>query len=78
MPIIILYCLFLAAELISGWIAFRMDRKSAWRLWWLIPQRFLYRQLMYAVIIRGLWRAMLGEQQGWGSLKRTGKVKMGN
>ncbi len=77
MPVIVLYGLFLGVELLSGWIAFRMERKSAWRLWWLVPQRFLYRQLMYVVIIRGLWRAMLGEQQGWGKLKRTGKAKMG-
>jgi hypothetical protein len=62
--------------LLGGWIAYRMEHKSAWKLWWLIPQRFMYRQLMYAVIIRGLWRAMLGEKQGWGSLKRTGTVKM--
>ena len=76
LPILILYGIFLALELISGWIAYRMDKKSAWGLWWLIPQRFLYRQLMYAVILRGLWRAMLGEEQGWGKLKRTGGVKV--
>jgi cellulose synthase/poly-beta-1,6-N-acetylglucosamine synthase-like glycosyltransferase/peptidoglycan/xylan/chitin deacetylase (PgdA/CDA1 family)/spore germination protein YaaH len=76
MPILILYGLFLFVELLGGWIAYRMEHKSAWKLWWLIPQRFMYRQLMYAVIIRGLWRAMLGEKQGWGSLKRTGTVKM--
>lgn len=76
MPILILYATFLALELLAGWIAYRMDKKPAWRLWWLIPQRFLYRQLMYAVILRGLWRAMLGEEQGWGKLKRTGGVKI--
>ena len=76
MPILVLYGLFLLVELLSGWIAFRMEKRPVWKLWWLIPQRFMYRQLMYFVIIRGLWRAMLGEKQGWGSLKRTGTVKM--
>lgn len=77
LPILILYVVFLAIELISGWIAYRMDRRSAWQLWWLVPQRFIYRQLMYAVILRGLWRAMLGDKQAWGKLKRTGGVKVG-
>lgn len=77
MPILILYGIFLALELISGWVAYKMDKKPAWRLWWLIPQRFVYRQMMYAVLLRGLWRAMLGEPQGWGKLKRTGRAKIG-
>ncbi|MBS1701257.1 MAG: glycosyltransferase [Armatimonadetes bacterium] len=76
LPIIVLYCVFLGLELISGWVAYKMDRKPAWRLWWLIPQRFVYRQLMYAVVLRGLWRAMLGVPQGWGKLKRTGRAKL--
>jgi len=78
LPILLLYGMFLALELLSGWIAYRMDKKSAWRLWWLVPQRFVYRQMMYAVILKGLWRAMLGDKQGWGKLKRTGGVQSVN
>jgi hypothetical protein len=41
----------------------------------MIPQRFIYRQLMYYILIKSLRRAMKGELQDWGKLKRTGNVK---
>ena len=56
-------------------IAFRMERESIGRLIWLIPQRLIYRWLMWIVLYRALRRAMKGELQNWGVLKRTGRVK---
>jgi len=69
-----LYAMFFALEFISGFIAYRMDRKKPWPLVWLLIQRFAYRQLMYLVMLKSLWRALTGMRQGWGKLKRTGKA----
>lgn len=40
----------------------------------MIPQRLAYRQLMYFILFKSLRKAVKGELQGWGVLKRTGNV----
>ena len=40
----------------------------------MIPQRLVYRQLMYYILLRSFVKAIKGELQGWGKLKRTGNV----
>ena len=40
-----------------------------------IPQRLVYRWLRYVVLFRSLRKALKGEMQTWGFLKRTGNVK---
>jgi hypothetical protein len=42
---------------------------------WMLPQRLIYRQLMYYILIKSFNKAIKGELQGWGVLKRTGRVK---
>ncbi|OWU64734.1 MAG: hypothetical protein CBB60_008305 [Armatimonadetes bacterium Cent15-Ar3] len=71
-----LYALFFAVEFGSGLIAYRLDRAKPWPLAWLFIQRFAYRQLMYLVMLKAIWRAVTGTRQGWGKLKRTGNVKV--
>lgn len=71
-----LYALFFIIELVAGFIAYRLDKEKPWPLAWLVVQRFAYRQLMYLVMLKSVWVAILGAQQGWGKLKRTGSVKM--
>ena len=56
-------------------IAFRMEKESLWRLIWLVPQRLIYRWLMWWVLFKAVRRAIKGELQSWGVLKRTGRVK---
>jgi peptidoglycan-N-acetylglucosamine deacetylase len=56
-------------------LAFRMERERISRLIWLIPQRLIYRWFMWIVLWRSVRRAIKGELQSWGVLKRTGKVK---
>lgn len=56
-------------------VAFRMEKERLSRLVWLIPQRLVYRWLMWWVLFKSLRRAIKGELQGWGVLKRTGNVK---
>jgi poly-beta-1,6 N-acetyl-D-glucosamine synthase len=56
-------------------IAFRMEKEKLSRLIWLIPQRLIYRWLMWWVLFKAVRRAIKGELQSWGVLKRTGRVK---
>jgi cellulose synthase/poly-beta-1,6-N-acetylglucosamine synthase-like glycosyltransferase len=58
-----------------GFIAFIMQREKLVNLLYIIPQRFGYRWLMYIVLFKSLRKALKGEMQSWGFLKRTGNVK---
>ena len=50
-------------------------REKYSKLLWLFPQQLIYRQLMYYILIKSFNKALKGELQGWGVLKRTGNVK---
>lgn len=71
-----LYSLFFTVELISGLIAYRLDRERAGSLWWLFLQRLVYRQIMYVVIYKSLVTAVRGRRQGWGKLERKATVEL--
>ena len=66
---------FTAVDLACGLVAYRLDvRGEKFRPLLLLAQRFVYRQLMYSVVIRAVAAAMAGMAQGWGKLERTGRV----
>ena len=67
--------LFSAVELLGAWVAFRLDREDKKLLVWLLLQRFVYRQLMYYVIVKSLVVAMRGSLVGWGKFERKGTVQ---
>jgi len=69
------YCLFILVDLLFAGIAFWMEKESYKKLVYIIPQRFYWRQLMYLVLFRSIRKALKGELEGWGALKRTGNVK---
>ncbi|NML59354.1 polysaccharide deacetylase family protein [Chryseobacterium cheonjiense] len=69
------YLIFLLVDASLALIAFVMQREKLVNLLYVIPQRFGYRWLMYIVLFRSLRRALKGEMQSWGFLKRTGNVK---
>lgn len=71
-----LYSLFFVAELISGIVAYRLDRQKMGPLTWLFLQRFVYRQIMYGVIYKSIATAIVGKRQGWGKLDRKATVEM--
>jgi hypothetical protein len=53
-----------------------MERREDWRLlWWLMLQRFGYRQIMYYVVVRSIATALRGPFVGWGKLERQGTVR---
>jgi len=70
------YLLFLSVDFLAAFIAFCLERKEDWKLLlWLIPQRFLYRQLMYYVAIKSVIKAIQGHVVGWGKLERKATVQ---
>lgn len=70
------YLIFQLVDLAGAIIAFSFERQNIIKLWMLIPQRFTYRWLMYYILFKALSKAMKGELQGWGVLKRTGNVNI--
>ena len=68
---------FLLLEIVSGFIAYRMDGESPRPLLWLPLQRFVYRQIMYLVVWNALLAAFRGARTGWGKLERTARVRLG-
>ena len=69
-----MYALFFALELGAALWACWAEKRRPNDLGWLFLQRFAYRQLMYIVILKSLWRALMGTRQVWGNLLRTGKA----
>ncbi|PYQ51650.1 MAG: hypothetical protein DMF59_07145 [Acidobacteria bacterium] len=69
-----MYAFFFVVELIGSAVAFKLDREDGRVLMWLFWQRFLYRQLMYAVLLKSLRTAIIGMRAGWGKLDRKGTV----
>ena len=72
--ILIYYIAFMLVDMLVSVIAFIFEKEKLTKLIWLIPQRFVYRQLMYVILFRALRRAIKGESQSWGVLTRTGNV----
>ena len=70
------WILFTAIDLLSGVIAFALERRERWRLLWLlVPQRIGYRQVMYYVVLKALVQAIRGPSVGWGKLERSGRAQ---
>jgi hypothetical protein len=61
-------------QLMIAVFAFRLDREPLRPLWALPLQQFVYRQLMYLVIIESSVSALQGAGSGWKHLPRTGDV----
>jgi cellulose synthase/poly-beta-1,6-N-acetylglucosamine synthase-like glycosyltransferase/peptidoglycan/xylan/chitin deacetylase (PgdA/CDA1 family)/spore germination protein YaaH len=69
------YLAFILIDFIVGIIAFWMEKEDYRKLIYIIPQRFVWRQLMYYILFKSIRKAMKGELSTWGVLKRTGNVK---
>jgi cellulose synthase/poly-beta-1,6-N-acetylglucosamine synthase-like glycosyltransferase len=74
--IIAYYIAFIVVDFIVSILAFRMEREDYKKLIYIIPQRFIWRQLMYYVLFKSIRKAVKGELSGWGALKRTGNVTL--
>ncbi|MEA2373888.1 MAG: hypothetical protein QOD53_351, partial [Thermoleophilaceae bacterium] len=69
--------IFNVLQLAIGVFAFRLDREPLRPLWALPLQQFVYRQLMYLVIIESTVSALQGVRTGWKHLPRTGDAVVG-
>ena len=69
------YALFVLIDGITAGLAFAFERSADRRLlWWVLPQRFFYRQLMYFIAIKSLMTALRGPRVGWGKVERRASV----
>lgn len=72
------WCAFTSIDAVCGWIAYRLDGKGVrYPALLLLAQRFIYRQIMYWVVLRAISSAIGGWVVGWGKLERSGRVGMG-
>ncbi len=69
------YIVFMLVDVAVALLAFSFEKEKKWALIWLIPQRLVWRWLMWFVLFKAFRRAIKGELQNWGVLKRTGNVK---
>ncbi|WP_022681567.1 glycosyltransferase [Sphingobium bisphenolivorans] len=66
---------FTAIDVLCGAVAYRLEpRERRYPALLLVAQRFVYRQIMYGVVIRAVATAILGPWVGWGKLERSGRV----
>jgi hypothetical protein len=72
--ILLYYAVFSLVDLAGAALAFAFEKEDYKKLIWMIPQRLVYRQMMYYILFKSFIRAIKGELQGWGALKRTGSV----
>ena len=70
------YLVMFGVELTAALIAVRMDKADMRLLPWLFFQRFVYRQMMYYVILKALVTAIRGGAVGWGKFERTGTARV--
>jgi poly-beta-1,6 N-acetyl-D-glucosamine synthase len=73
--ILLYYGLFMLTDAAVSVLAFHFEKEKKSQLLWLLPQRLIYRWLMLIVLFKAFTKAIKGELQGWGVLKRTGTVK---
>ncbi|MDP4211713.1 MAG: polysaccharide deacetylase family protein [Bacteroidota bacterium] len=72
------YLIFMLVDVAVAILAFSFEKENITKLLWLIPQRLVWRWLMWYVLFKSFRRAIKGELQNWGVLKRTGNVSMDN
>jgi cellulose synthase/poly-beta-1,6-N-acetylglucosamine synthase-like glycosyltransferase/peptidoglycan/xylan/chitin deacetylase (PgdA/CDA1 family) len=63
-------------QLLIAAYGFRLDRESLKPLWAMPLQQFVYRQLMYLVIIESTISALIGVRAHWQHIPRTGDVEV--
>ncbi|MEU3985307.1 bifunctional polysaccharide deacetylase/glycosyltransferase family 2 protein [Streptomyces sp. NPDC026672] len=73
--IIGLWVAFLLLQLMMSLYAFRLDRERPGPLWSLPLQQFVYRQLMYLVVIQSVFTAVAGSRLRWQRMERYGSLR---
>jgi hypothetical protein len=71
-----LWLAFLVVQLLMAVYAFRLDKESLRPLWTLPLQQFIYRQLMYLVVIQSVVTALTGIHLRWHRMERYGSLRV--
>lgn len=72
----VLWLVFLAVQFLMAAYAFRLDRERLGPLWTLPLQQFVYRQLMYLVVIQAVVTAVAGVHLRWHRMERYGSLRV--
>ncbi|HTJ35902.1 MAG TPA: glycosyltransferase [Dactylosporangium sp.] len=64
----------LGMQMLTAIVAFRLDKERLRPLWVLPLQQFVYRQLMYIVLIQSMGTALTGARLRWHKLHRAGSA----
>lgn len=71
------WLVFTGIDIACGAMAYRLDgNKVRYPAHLLVAQRFVYRQIMYWVVVRAIASAIGGWVVGWGKLERSGRVSV--
>lgn len=74
---LIYWAAFLTIDALCGAIAYWLEpREKSYPLFYLLSQRFVYRQIMYYVVLKALMSALRGLSVGWGKLERSGRTQV--
>jgi cellulose synthase/poly-beta-1,6-N-acetylglucosamine synthase-like glycosyltransferase/peptidoglycan/xylan/chitin deacetylase (PgdA/CDA1 family) len=71
---VIAWLAMLLVQTITAVLAFRLDREPLSPLWTLPLQQFVYRQIMYVVLLQSVLTALTGRRVRWQKLHRSGEV----
>ena len=74
--IVALWFVFLAVQFLMAAYAFRLDNERLRPLWTLPLQQFVYRQLMYLVVIQAVVTAVAGVHLRWHRMERYGSLRV--
>lgn len=74
--IALLWLVFLAVQFLMAAYAFRLDNERLRPLWTLPLQQFVYRQLMYLVVIQSVVTALAGVHLRWHRMERYGSLRV--
>ncbi|SFT92873.1 bifunctional polysaccharide deacetylase/glycosyltransferase family 2 protein [Arthrobacter sp. ov118] len=71
-----LWLVFLVVQFLMAAYAFRLDNERLRPLWTLPLQQFVYRQLMYLVVIQSVVTAVAGVHLRWHRMERYGSLRV--
>lgn len=72
--VLVYYLALFGLELLTGVLAYALERAKPYDLALLFVQRIYYRYLMYFVLFKSVLYALRGRLVGWGKLERTASV----
>jgi cellulose synthase/poly-beta-1,6-N-acetylglucosamine synthase-like glycosyltransferase/peptidoglycan/xylan/chitin deacetylase (PgdA/CDA1 family) len=76
LAVLAFWATFTLLQLVLGWFAFRLDRESPRVLWAMPVQQFVYRQLMYLVVVESVLTAIAGTRLYWRPIARRGEIEV--